>query len=106
MENQQPSPGKKPEIKEQSAEASKQSEQEQPIEKSKKKRRGCLITFLIIVIIVVLLIIIGVAITGLSDVPGFTMENYEIHEGYSQFKGTFPAQTRPTSEGWAGLLNL
>jgi len=40
-----------------------------------------------------------------TRVPGFSIETYELHDGYSTFKGTFPETVKPSSEGWADLLN-
>ncbi len=40
----------------------------------------------------------------LSDTPGFRMDEYEIHNGYSSFKGTFPEVVRPTPAGWSDFL--
>jgi len=42
----------------------------------------------------------------MAVVPGFSMDKYEIHDGYSVFKGTFPAQTKKSTEGFSALLNL
>lgn len=42
----------------------------------------------------------------MAAVDGFSMDNYEIHEGYSKFKGTFPATVAPSAQGWSGLMAL
>jgi hypothetical protein len=42
----------------------------------------------------------------MNKIPGFSMEEYEIKDGKSYFKGTYPANARPTNEGWGGLFNL
>ncbi|MFC1662721.1 hypothetical protein ACFL04_00965 [Patescibacteria group bacterium] len=42
----------------------------------------------------------------MNEIPGFTMKNYEIHEGVSKFKGTFPAEVSRSRQGWSALLDL
>lgn len=42
----------------------------------------------------------------MATIPGFSMENYEIHEGYSSFKGSFPAQVKKSKEGFSALFKL
>jgi len=36
----------------------------------------------------------------ISEVPGFSMETLEYHNGYSTFKGTFPAKVEPSPGKW------
>jgi len=40
----------------------------------------------------------------MADIPGFSMEKLEYHDGYTIFKGTFPANAHPTPGGWIDLL--
>jgi hypothetical protein len=42
----------------------------------------------------------------MNTIPGFKMESYDIRGGNSYLKGTYPANARPTNEGWNGLFNL
>ncbi|MBU0612447.1 hypothetical protein KKB10_00370 [Patescibacteria group bacterium] len=42
----------------------------------------------------------------MNKIPGFKMEEYEIKGGNSYLKGTYPANARPTVDGWGGLFNL
>ncbi|MFA6099104.1 MAG: hypothetical protein WCV50_06240 [Patescibacteria group bacterium] len=42
----------------------------------------------------------------MAAVPGFSMEKYELHDGYSAFKGTWPANVRPTAGGWNSLIKI
>ncbi len=41
----------------------------------------------------------------INTIPGFSIETYELHDGYSKFKGTMPETVKPSSDGWAGLMN-
>jgi len=41
----------------------------------------------------------------ISRVPGFSIETYELHDGYTEFKGTFPENVKPSPLGWSDLLN-
>lgn len=41
----------------------------------------------------------------ISRVPGFSIETYELHDGYTKFKGTFPATVKPSPNGWADMLS-
>lgn len=41
-----------------------------------------------------------------NKIPGFRLDEYEIKDGNSYFKGTYPANAKPTDEGWGGLFNL
>lgn len=41
----------------------------------------------------------------INRVPGFSIETYELHDGYSNFKGTFPENVKPSPLGWSDLLN-
>lgn len=43
---------------------------------------------------------------SMTAIPGFSMEKLEYHDGYTDFKGTFPANARPSPKGWSDLLNL
>ena len=38
-------------------------------------------------------------------IPGFSIEEYELHDGYSKFKGTFPETVKPSANGWADLMD-
>lgn len=40
----------------------------------------------------------------IADTPGFSIEQLEYHDGYSIFKGTFPANAKPSVSGWTGLF--
>lgn len=42
----------------------------------------------------------------MAAIPGFSMEKLEYHDGYTDFKGTFPANARRSPNGWSDLLNL
>ncbi|MFA5070356.1 MAG: hypothetical protein WC528_03680 [Patescibacteria group bacterium] len=42
----------------------------------------------------------------MAAIPGFSMEKYEIHENYSTFKGTFPAQVKKSKQGFSALFSL
>lgn len=42
----------------------------------------------------------------MAAIPGFSMEKYEIHEDYSVFKGTFPAQVKKSRQGFSALFGL
>ncbi|MFC1687133.1 hypothetical protein ACFL0L_00955 [Patescibacteria group bacterium] len=41
----------------------------------------------------------------INNIPGFSIETYELHDGYSNFKGTFPENVKPSPLGWSDLLN-
>ncbi|MBU0598605.1 hypothetical protein KKF61_06500 [Patescibacteria group bacterium] len=41
----------------------------------------------------------------INRIPGFSIETYELHDGYSNFKGTFPETVKPSPNGWSDLMN-
>ncbi len=43
---------------------------------------------------------------AMRAIDGFSMETYEIHDGVSVFKGTFPAVAAPATGGWSDLMKL
>lgn len=40
----------------------------------------------------------------MAATPGFSMTQYEIHEGYSVMKGTWPKTVAPNAAGWSALV--
>lgn len=42
----------------------------------------------------------------MATIPGFTMTTYEIHDGYSIMKGTWPKTVAPNKNGWSALIDL
>ncbi len=40
----------------------------------------------------------------MAEVPGFSMDTLEYHDGYSDFVGTLPAQSFSNERGWSALL--
>jgi len=40
----------------------------------------------------------------MAGIPGYSIDKLEYHEGYSYFKGTYPATVAPSTKGWSALL--
>lgn len=40
----------------------------------------------------------------MADIPGYSIETLEYHDGYSYFKGTYPQNVAPNPKGWSALL--
>ena len=42
---------------------------------------------------------------GMEKIPGFSMESQVFYDGYSYFKGTYPASVKGLSGGWSSLVD-
>lgn len=40
----------------------------------------------------------------MADIPGYSIDKLEYHDGYSYFKGTYPAVVAPSTHGWSSLI--
>ncbi|MFA5051833.1 MAG: hypothetical protein WC544_02095 [Patescibacteria group bacterium] len=40
----------------------------------------------------------------MADIPGYSIDTLQYHDGYSYFKGTYPAVVAPSTHGWSSLL--
>lgn len=42
----------------------------------------------------------------MAAIDGFSMDAWDLHDGYEVFKGSLPKQVRRSPQGWSGLLDL